>query len=104
MLPARQHKRSIGSGAPLEVLEALDMHALAFRRADRRRGCGLERGAFGDNNTINGGNTPGRGDDIQVVGSNNTVAATVDSSGSSVMGTGNTVDGTDAVAIGTGTT
>ena len=46
----------------------------------------------------------GYGNNVQVVGSNNTVASTANSTGSSVFGVGNTVNATNAIAIGNGIT
>ena len=41
---------------------------------------------LGDGNTINGGNTVGFSNNINVVGSNNTVASAASATGSSVLG------------------
>ena len=58
----------------------------------------------GNNNTINGPNVAGNGDNINVFGSNNTVASTASAAGSAVLGNSNTVNATNAVAIGNGIT
>jgi hypothetical protein len=55
---------------------------------------------FGDGNTVNGANTAGFGDNIQVTGTNNTVASTASAAGSSVFGSGNTVNATNAIVMG----
>jgi trimeric autotransporter adhesin len=56
--------------------------------------------ALGDGNTVNNGNAAGWGDNIQVVGSGNTIAGTASAAGSSVLGNGNIVNATNAIAIG----
>ncbi|WP_323951813.1 YadA-like family protein [Bradyrhizobium diazoefficiens] len=53
---------------------------------------------------MNGSNVAGRGDNIQLVGSNNTIAATSSAAGSSVFGSGNTVNATNAVVMGNNST
>jgi len=59
---------------------------------------------LGNNNTVNGPNVAGNGDNIQVVGSNNTIASTASAAGSSVFGLGNTVNATNAVVMGNSNT
>jgi autotransporter adhesin len=63
---------------------------------------------LGDNNNINTGNggagTAGWGDNVNVVGSGNTIASTASAVGSSVTGNGNTVNASAAVVIANGAT
>ncbi|MDX8460570.1 hypothetical protein [Mesorhizobium humile] len=59
---------------------------------------------YGDDNAVNAPDVAGNGDGIQVFGSNNTVASTTNSSGSVVIGSGNTVNAANTIALGNGTT
>src|SRR5258708_17062710 len=53
---------------------------------------------------VSGANVAGNGDNIQVVGSTNTIASTASAAGSSVFGLGNTVNATNAVVMGNSNT
>src|SRR5258708_32952611 len=53
---------------------------------------------------VSGANVAGNGDNIQVVGSTNTIASTGSAAGSSVFGLGNTVNATNAVVMGNSNT
>jgi hypothetical protein len=54
---------------------------------------------LGNGNTIDGGTTLGFGDNIQVVGSNNALAASASAAGASVFGSGNAVNATNAFVL-----
>lgn len=58
----------------------------------------------GNDNNVNAPATAGNGDNINLLGSGNTVASEASASGSAIVGNTNTVNATNAVAIGNGST